>query len=146
MNNRTLTSANAILMLSVVPIFAVPQRIQGFSTDDITDMDGIDTAETAMGIDGRLSAGFVPVSIRQNITLQADSESNDLFDIWYTTERAQKEKFVAGGILTIPGTKRQYTLYRGFLRNYAPIPGLRKTAQPRRFTIEWEKIYPQPYL
>lgn len=146
MNNRTLTSANAILLIGVDILVPVPQRIQGFSTDDITDMDAIEPVETAMGVDGRLSAGFVPVPIRQNITLQADSESNDFFDVWASYERARKEKSVAAGTLIIPGLKRQVTLYRGFLRSYTPIPPLRKTSQPRRYTIEWEKIYPAPYI
>lgn len=146
MNTRTLTAANAILLIGVDLIFPIAQRIQGFSTDDVTDMDGIEPVETAMGVDGRLSAGYVPVSVRQNITLQADSESNDLFEFWATYERTRREKSVATGTLIIPGTQRQYTMTRGFLRNYLPIPALRKSAQPRRFTIEWERVTPSPYL
>lgn len=145
-NNRTLTSANAILLIAVDLVFPVAQRIQGFSTDDITDMDAMEPVETAMGVDGRLSAGYVPVSIRQNITLQADSESNDFFDDWATYEINRREKSVASGTLIIPGLKRQHTLYRGFLRSYPPIAALRKTSQPRRYTIEWERHYPAPYV
>lgn len=145
-NNRTLTSANAILLIAVDAVVPVAQRIQGFSTDDITDIDAIEPVETSMGVDGRLSAGFVPVPIRQNITLQADSESNDFFDLWATYERNRREKSIASGTLIIPAVKRQHTLFRGFLRSYTPIPALRKTAQPRRFVIEWERIYPAPYI
>lgn len=145
-NNRTLTSANAILLIAVDLVFPVAQRIQGFSTDDITDIDAVEPGEMVMGVDGRLSAGFVPTSFRQNISLQADSESNDFFDVWATYERNRREKSTASGTLIIPGVKRQHTLYRGFLRSYVPIPALRKTAQPRRFTIEWERHYPAPYI
>ncbi|GGN49338.1 hypothetical protein GCM10011349_19890 [Novosphingobium indicum] len=146
MNNRTLTSANAILLIGVDLIFPVAQRIQGFSTDDLTDMDNVEPVETAMGIDGRLSAGFVPVPTRQNITLQADSESNDFFDFWHTYERGKREKVVATGTLIVPGVKTQWAMTRGFLRSFPPIPALRKSAQPRRYTIEWERVVPAPYI
>lgn len=145
-NNRTLTSANAILMLTIAPVYPVAQRIKGFSTDDLTDAESIDTGETSMGIDGRLSAGYVPVAVRQNITLQADSESNDFFENWYLFELAQKEKLTAAGTLIIPATKRQYTMTRGFLRSYVPMPAARKTLQPRRFTLEWQSMIPTPYV
>ncbi len=52
---------------------------------------------------------------------------------------------MAQGTLLIPATQRKYTLTRGFLRGISRIPGLKKTIQPRRLTIEWERITPAPY-
>lgn len=144
MNNRTLTAANAILLLSVSKIFVIPQRIQGFAADDITDMDAVNPSETSMGIDGRLSAGYVPVPSVQNITLQADSESNDFFESWIEYERSTREKAVATGSLVIPSTQRSYAMTRGFLTSIPLIPSLKKTLQPRRFTITWESVAPAP--
>ena len=68
-NNRTITAANSVLLLSVASLFDVPQRIQGFSADNITNTDNLNNAETLMGVDGRLSAGWVAVAIPQTITL-----------------------------------------------------------------------------
>ena len=144
-NNRTLTSANAILLISVTGLFDVAQRIQGFATDDMTDTDAVEPAETAMGIDGRLSAGFVPVPVMQNITLQADSESLDFFERWDSTEQAIREKYVASGSLLIRATNRKYDMTRGFLRSIVRTPALKKTLQPRRCTIVWERVTPAPY-
>lgn len=144
MNTRTLTSANSILLITVTPVFPTPVRIQGYSADDITDMDAIQPKETSMGIDGRLSAGFVPAPTMQNITLQADSQSNDFFEYWGLYEFQTKDVLVATGTLIIPGTQRQYAMTRGFLKNYQPIPALRRTAQPRRYQIEWERVIPSP--
>lgn len=146
MNNRTLTSANSIILISVASIFPVPQRMQGFSTDDLTDMDAVEPKETSMGIDGRLSAGFVPVAVRQNITLQADSLSNDFFERWAQFERQAKEAYVATGTLILPGAQRQYAMTRGFLQSISPIPAARKTLQPRKYTIVWERVEPAPQI
>lgn len=144
MNNRTLTAANAILLIAVDKLFVVPQRLQGFSADDITDMDSVNPAETSMGVDGRLSAGFVPVPIVQNISLQADSLSNDTFESWVEYERNAKEKLVCTGTLIVPATQRSYAMTRGFLTGIAPIPSLKRSLQPRRYTITWERVSPAP--
>lgn len=145
MNNRTLTSANAILLLSVAGLFDVAQRIQGFATDDMTDTEAVDSGETSMGIDGRLSAGYVPMPVTQNITLQADSESLDFFERWDATEQAIREKYVASGSLLVLATNRKYDMTRGFLRSVTRTPSLKKTLQPRRMTIMWERVTPAPY-
>lgn len=146
MNNRTLTSANAVLLIAVDKIFLVPQRLQGFSADDVTDADNIEPTETSMGVDGRLSAGYVPVAVRQNITLQADSLSNDVFEFWAEYERGAREKLTATGTLIIPATQRQYAMTRGFLRGLPPFPALKRSVQPRRYTLEWERVTPAPSL
>lgn len=144
MNTRTLTSANAKLLIAVDTIFPIPIQIAGFSTDDMTDMDAITPKETVMGIDGRLSAGFVPVPVTQNIVLQADSSSIDFFENWFTYEQQARETYFASGSLLIPGVQKGYAMTRGVLTGYAPIPALRKTAQPRRFSIVWQTVTPAP--
>lgn len=146
MNNRTLTSANCILILSVTGLFDSGQRIQGFAADDITDTADVQPGEVSMGVDGRLSAGFVPVPIVQNIALQADSQSNDLFESWWGAERSAREKYVASGVLIIPATTRKYTLLRGFLTSMPPTASLKRTLQPRRYGITWERLDPAPYI
>lgn len=143
-NSRTLTSANAVLLIGVTGLFDAPQRIEGFSADDISDTDAIEPAELSMGIDGRLSAGYVPNPVAQNITLQADSLSNDLFENWVAAEQSLREKFTAFGLLLIPATSRKYTLSRGFLKSIPITPSLKRTLQPRRFVITWERVAPSP--
>lgn len=146
MNTRTLTSANCTFLLTVSPIFPAAVKISGFSADDITDMDAITPKESVMGIDGRLSAGYVPVPITQNIMLQADSLSNDFFDGWANYERSTRETYFAQGSLIVPATEKVYVLTRGVLTNFAPIPALRRTLQPRRFSIVWQGVIPTPNL
>lgn len=139
-NDRTLTAANCILMLGVVGLYDTPRRIQGFSADDVTDFDPLATGETSMGVDGRLSAGYVINAVPQNITLQADSQSNDIFENWQQAERQRREKYVAFGSIFVPATGRKYAMTRGFLGTVSVMPAIRKTLQPRRFALTWESV------
>jgi hypothetical protein len=141
-NQNTITSANSVFALAVLGLFDTPVLIQGFGTDDAFDTESLAPAETQMGVDGNFSAGWVPVAVPVNITLQADSDSNVLFETWYAFEQQQQEKFVAQGSILLPATGRKYTLTRGFLTAIAMTPGAKKVLQPRRYSVTFGKITP----
>lgn len=140
----SITSANAILTLSVPPLFAIPQQLQGFGVDDIYDTDQIKSVETMMGVDGVLSGGFVYVEVKQTITLQADSASNSFFDTWWTQMQAAQDVYVASGLIKLPSIVTKFTMLTGFLTGYKPIPDGKKVLQPRKFEITWGKVAPAP--
>lgn len=141
----TLSSSNSILTLSVAGLFPVPVPIQGFATDDAFSVDEVQGAETMMGIDGKLSAGYTPYSVPLNIHLQADSASNIIFDTWIGAERISKDKFIASCILLVQGTGALYTFTRGFLKSFPPITDGKKVLQPRKFVIEFESVTKGPF-
>lgn len=140
----TLTAANSVFMLTVLSLFPVPVQLQGFSTDDMWDTDPVDNAETFMGVDGYLSAGWVAVPRVQTINIQADSPSNDFFDGWAGAQDTAQELFVANGIIRLPAISKSYALVRGFLTQYKPMPQLQKTLRPRPYRITWNSITPAP--
>lgn len=143
-NDRTITAANAVLMIGVQGLYDVPRRLQGFAADNITDVDALAIGEGVMGVDGRLSAGYVFNPISQNITVQADSESIDFFENWIQAEAQRREKYIAFGSLLISATRKRYTMTRGFLMNVSLVPAVNKTLQARRFTISWEALTSAP--
>jgi len=137
---KSLTSANCVIMLSVAGLFPVPQQLQGFAAEDIFDADAVDNAETVMGVDGKMSAGWIPNIIKLGITLQADSDSIAFFERWYAAEQSVREKYFATGSIYLRAVEREFILTRGALRNYAPLPNGKKILQPRKFTIDWEAM------
>jgi hypothetical protein len=143
-NNRTLTASNAVLYLSVAGLFDIPQRIQGFSADDITDMDTVSPLESSMGVDKRLSFGFVPVAIPQTITLQADSQSNDFFEAVYSAQLQTGDTYIFNGTLLLPAVQRKYQMTRGAMSGYKPIAGAGRTLKPRPFALIWQSVTPAP--
>jgi hypothetical protein len=138
----TLTSANAVVLISVASLFPTPQQLQGFAADDVTDIDPLDNAELVMGVDGILSAGFVFITIKQAITLQADSASNFIFDSWYQTQQQARDLFPATGLIILPGLQTKWTLSNGFLSSYKPMGDVKRYVQPRKFEITWQTISP----
>jgi hypothetical protein len=144
MANATLTVANSIIMLVIPDLFPVPQRLQGYAPDSVMSVEAVDSVETVMGLDGLLSAGWMPTPKIWTIELQADSPSTFMFDTWQQAQEAAKDAYIADGFVTLPAIGRLYTMTKGFLTNYAPMPDARKKLEPRRFRITWESIIGAP--
>lgn len=138
----SITSANAVLVISVANLFPTPVQLQQFAADDIYTIDPLPAAEVVMGVDGRLSAGFVYAPVVQGISLQADSASNVLFDTWWAAERQARDKFFATGTITLTSIGRKYAMTQGALTTYPAIPDGARVLRPRKFHITWESIIP----
>ena len=139
-----ITSANAVLTLAAIGVLSVPQRIQGFSTDDIYSVAPVSPVETMMGIDGNLSGGFLFTEKKMEITLMAGSPSNSFFDALQAAQEAAIQPVILSGILTLPSTGLQAVLTVGYLTRYPPVPNGKKVLQPRVFEITWQDINVSP--
>lgn len=141
---RSLTGATATIHLSVETIFNTPLELQGFATDDVFSSSPIKSVETLMGVDGKMSAGFVFVEIPQTFMLQADSASCDIFDQWWAAMQVNEDVYFANGIVYLKALGTKWAMTRGVLSNYEPIPAIKKLIQPRKFEITWNSISPSP--
>jgi hypothetical protein len=140
----TLTAADAVITLTVSGLFPSPVRLQGFSADNIYDSPNQALNETAMGVDGRLSAGFIYSPVDQNFTLQGDSDSLDFFETLAATMQQVKDTYFMNGNTTIPAQNKTYVMTRGVLVDFASLPTLNKIIAPRRALIRWQSIQPIP--
>lgn len=140
----SITSANAVIMLSLQPIFPSPVQLQQFAADNIFGTDPIEAAEESMGVDGYLTAGFVNVAVRQNFHLQADSPSNFFFDQWYAQQKAQQDTFIASGTIILRSLGTKFKMVQGFLKTYQPISNAGRVLAARQHTIVWQSVAPNP--
>lgn len=139
-----LTASNAVITLSQEILFPVPQQLQGFAADEVTEMDPVEILESLMGVDGILSFGFVWAERMQGITLQGDSDSNAFFDTINAQQQAAQTVYPLSGIVVLPAIGLQFTLINGGLKTYNPMPGVKKVIQPRKYRVVWNKVIPAP--
>ena len=142
----SLTAANAVLMLSVPPLFPIPIQLQGFAADDVYDVDAVRRAETLMGVDGVLSGGFVWEEVKQTIVFQGDSPSVAIIDQWDQAQLALEDVFNANMSVLLTGVQTMWVCRKGFLMSWAPLPSAKKLIQPRRLMIAWNTTSPAPLL
>lgn len=144
MADRTITAADATFVISSADFALAATILEGYAADAAFATDNADTAETSLGVDGKLSAGWVPRSYNQTITLQPDSPSRSVFDALVAAQDSGRTVFRLNGVINLPGNKYSYTLSRGVLKNYSSIPNAQRILQPMTFVIEWEKVLPVP--
>lgn len=144
MAHATLTVANSIIVMLVPDLFPAPQRLSGYAADDIMTTEPVDSVEVVMGLDGFMSAGWMPTPKIQTFVFQADSESTFIFDAIQQSQEVVKDAYEIDMFITLPAISRIYTCTKGFLTNYSPVPDARKIFQPRRFRITWQSIIGAP--
>lgn len=138
----SITSASAVLMMSVVGVFPNPQQLQQFAADDIFTNDPIQVSETAMGVDGFLAAGFVFNPVQWSVSLMADSPSNAFFDQWNQANRRAVETFRCNGSVWLPALNKKFNMNNGALTTYRNMPDAGKTLKSRVFVITWQSVVP----
>ncbi len=140
MDNSTITSANSVFTLVVAGLFPAPVQLRGYASDKAFTTEAVDLAEVQMGVDGRMTAGFVPNPVKQTITLQADSPSKDIFTAIIQAMKTAREVFYISGSISIPSTGESFALTRGILTNAKQIPDAQKVLQPVDYVITWESV------
>ena len=140
MTDTTITSANSVFTIVVPGLFPAPVQLRGYSSDKAFTTEAVDMAEVQMGVDGRMTAGFVPNPVKQTITLQADSPSKDIFTALIQAMKTAREVYFVSGSIALPSTREAFTLTRGILTNAKQIPDAQKVLQPVDYVITWESV------
>lgn len=140
----SITAANSVIVLGAAGIYNTPQRLQGYAADDIFSTEDLQLTETQMGVDGFLSAGLVFNEIKQAFNLQADSNSNQIFETITEAMKAAKDIYWLNATITLPSLRRKWTMTNGVITTYPPMPSAGKTLKPRKYSISWESMSPSP--
>lgn len=140
----SLTAANAVITLTIPGVFSTPQQLQQFAVDDVADVDTLVVAQTEMGVDGFLSAGYVFNKVKYVYTLQGNSPSCFMFDQWKLANDSLQDSLPANGGLLLKALGTKWTWTRGFLVEWKPAPDVKKILQPRKFGVEWQTVAPAP--
>ena len=139
----TITGANATLVMTVDQIFPNGFQVQGFAVDDSFRTDAVSQVEVLMGVDGRLSAGFVFNPTKMTIMLQADSPSVDAFESVRLNQFGAVDAFRWDGTITL-ANGYQYNLTNGYMTSAHSFPDVKKVLQPLPYEITFESVSSSP--
>jgi hypothetical protein len=134
---NTITSANAAFTLSIAGVFNTPVTLEGWGVDEAFDTELAEIAVVQVGVDGEGVGGFIPVEFPQTLTFLASSISPPMFDAWKAQQDAIGDIVYASGQIALPALGTKWTLSKGVLMRYSPLPNVRKVLQPRQFGLMW---------
>lgn len=140
----TITSANSVMTLNVPGVFPAAITVQGYAADDAFTQSAFDMAETRMGVDGTLSAGYTPSAKPLDIMLQPDSPALPYFFLWKAAEEAANEKFEGAITIDMPSIGLSFDFETVWLRNMQGMPSAKKVLDPVPIKLEAESITYSP--
>jgi hypothetical protein len=144
MANNNITSANAVLILTVPLILPAPIQLVGFATRDIFTVSRTKPTETRMGVDGFFTGGFIYVEKPMTLSFNPASPSPAAFDAWNDGQETALIAAPAFMTVTLTGIGRTFNCNNGFLTGYAAIADAKETLQDRSFEITWGTIRGAP--
>ena len=108
-NPRTITSANAVVMLRCVGVYDNYVQMQGFQADNAWAFGDASIGETRMGVDGKQSGGYTPHETPWTLYLEANSPSIEVMENIRKDFNSNMETRQIDIIVEIASVKKRYT-------------------------------------
>lgn len=138
---KTITSANAVLIITVEDIYPNGVEVQKFAADAAFATSDLTLAETRMGVDGQLAAGYTPQPIPLNVSLEADSPSYDVFANVMERQRTNMTLYQITAQITIPSLGKEFVLEKGVLQTGHPFSDSKKVLDPTSWGFVFESFH-----
>ena len=133
-----ITSANATVALSVGGLFSV--NLENFSADSSFTTDTVQAAETRMGVDGHMAAGFTPAIKTITINLEAGSPSTEYMQLLRQVQEVNMKPYKVNMVISIPSIGKRYTLSNGVLQSYKDMPDGQTVLSPTQWVFHFESM------
>lgn len=112
-NPRTITAANAVLMLRCKGVYDEFVTIQGFQADNAWNFGEANIGETRMGVDGKQSIGYTPHETPWTLYLEANSASVQIMETIRKEFNSNMEARFIDVIVEIPSIGKRYSATGG---------------------------------
>jgi len=137
--DKNVTSADSTAVLTVEELYPSGVVLEQYSTDAAIAQGDETIAETRMGVDGRMVAGYVPSIKTVTVTLEASSPSIQVFNDILQASQTNRRFYRLGLAVTIPALGKTVTFSAGVLKTGKFMPDINKTLQPIAYAMDFEK-------
>lgn len=144
-SNRNITSANATGVLVVDELFPNGITLAMFATDAALAADDETLAETRMGVDGRMVAGYIPSIKVLTLSLESVSPAARGIDTVAAAMRANMTVYGVTLVFTVPALRQTWTYSTGVLKSLKPTPDVKKVLDMRVFKLDFEGVTIEDY-
>lgn len=135
-----ITSANSIIVLSCDELFPAGVQLDNFSADSSITQADEQIANTRMGVDGHMSAGWIPSIKTVTITVEPTSDAAEVFDTIYSASQTARSPYTINLSVNIPSLGKVVTYKNGTLKNWKKLPDHRDVLDPIPAVIDFEGV------
>lgn len=140
-----ITSANAKLIFTCEELYPSGVEIQQFSTNQAFSSENIQVAETRMGVDGHMAAGYVPNIKVVTVQLEASSTSRRYFEQVQKAMIANQRPYKCSLTAIIPSIGEQVIWSEGVMQAGAVTSTAARVMEPTAWTFHFEQYDKSAY-
>ncbi len=140
MKNRNITAANAVVIMKVEKLFPQGVRLEQFSTDAVVTQGDETFAETRMGVDGQMVAGYIDQIKTLTVTLEPSSPSIVAMDTLIKAIRSNRTVYPVTFVITLPAVGKVLTYSNGVLKTGKLLADVQQTLAPIQYTFDFESV------
>lgn len=133
-----ITSANATVAMDAEGLFSI--NLENFSADSSFTSDTIQTAETRMGVDGKMAAGFTPAIKPLTINLEAGSPSTSFLQLLKQAQETNLKTYKVQMVISMPAIGKRYSFSNGVLQSCKDIPDGQNVLSPTQWVFHFEGL------
>lgn len=134
-----ITSSNASIIYKDNMLVKAGIPLVKFATDQSLTSDEVAIAETRMGVDGKMAAGYTPNITPVTIMFEADSPSWRLIEQSMNIARQAKTVVECEIIVTIPSLLKTYHYKNGVIKSLTNV-AMKKVLDPITLKIDFEEV------
>lgn len=134
-----ITSSNAIIIYKDNMLVKAGMPLVKFSTDQSLTSDEVAVAETRMGVDGKMAAGYTPNITPVTIMFEADSPSWRLIEQSMNIARQLQTVVECEIIVTISSLLKTYHYKNGVIKSLTNV-AMKKVLDPVTLKIDFEEV------
>ncbi|MFJ7315272.1 phage tail fiber protein [Pseudomonas sp. NPDC098747] len=135
-----ITSANSTGIITVDELFPNGFLLENYATDAAIAMDEETVAETRMGVDGKMVAGYVPSIKVLTLSLEAISEAAKALDLVNARSHQNMAIYHLSLSFSVPGLRQTWTFQDGVLKSLKSVPDVKKVLDIRTFKFDFESL------
>lgn len=139
-NNRDITSANSTSVMVVEELYPSGFMWEQYATDSAVTQGDDTVAETRMGVDGKMVAGYTPSIKSLTATFEASSPAIPYLETLYQASQQNRRTYKVHLTITLPSIGKTFKYTNGVLKTAKPLPDLKKVLDPQSFAFDFEKM------
>ena len=133
-----ITSANATVAMAVEGLPSI--MLDHFSADSSFTSDTVQAAETRMGVDGHMSAGYTPAIKTVTINLEPGSSSTQYMQLLRQVQETNMRPYKVQMVISIPSIGKRYSFSEGVLQSFKDLPDGQNVLSPTQWVFHFEDL------
>ena len=133
-----ITSANATVALSAESLFSV--NLEQFGADSSFASEAQQMAETRIGVDGHMVAGYTPAIKTITITLEPSSPSLTFLQLLKQAQETNMKPYECQMVISVPSIGKRFSYSKGVLQSCKDLPDGNTVLAPTTWTFHFEGL------